>query len=174
MKHATSAAIPALTALFACLLLAGCLSGPASDLGIDAAPYVSKRSFPDGAKPAAQDGKDLLQEINRTRLRLGAAPLRPDARLDAIAARQNDFMARQGRMSHDGFDERFALSGSDHCVENLAWNYPNAESTVQGWLNSPQHRTNLLDPEITHAGTALGRGYATFFACRRSLAPPSE
>ncbi|MGE4290828.1 MAG: CAP domain-containing protein [Desulfovibrio sp.] len=153
------------------LLFAGCAPGSGRDSAVNTAPYVSKRAFPDGETRIAQSPEALFQEINRTRVRLGVAPLLPDAQLAALAQRHNAWMIRQGRMSHDGFEQRFALSASGRCVENVSWNYNTPEGVVTGWLESSDHRALLLDAEVTHAGVAFDQGYATLFACRRIAVP---
>lgn len=34
--------------------------------------------------------------------------------------------------------------------ENLAYGYSTPEEVMNGWMNSPGHRSNILDPEFTH------------------------
>ncbi|MEF2145934.1 MAG: CAP domain-containing protein [Desulfovibrionaceae bacterium] len=148
------------------LLLAGC----GRDSVIDVAPHVSKRAFPSGTVQGQTErafAEDLLQEINRIRIRNGATPLRSDPRLDRIAEQHSQSMARHAALSHSGFEERFHRADSQHCVENVAWNYPSPTKTVESWLKSDAHRVNLLDTEINTAGVAIINGYATFFGCRR-------
>lgn len=150
------------------VFLSGCGSiGSGNGSAINPAPYVGKNAFPTGKSLSNPTAEELLQEINRVRVRNDVAPLRSDTQLTAIALRHNAYMLRQSTLLHDGFDERFALSGSDRCAENIARGYPTAAAFVQGWLDSPEHRSNLLDPEVTHVGIALDQGFATYFACRR-------
>ena len=75
-------------------------------------------------------------------------------------------MASQKRLSHDGFQSRLRRAGSPLCVENVAWNYPTAETVLDGWRHSPSHHISLLDPQVLRVGVASSSRYVTFFACR--------
>jgi uncharacterized protein YkwD len=48
--------------------------------------------------------------------------------------------------------------------ENIAAGYPTAEQVVEGWMNSPDHRENILRPQFTELGISVrfaanGRAY---------------
>ncbi|SKA94731.1 Cysteine-rich secretory protein family protein [Paucidesulfovibrio gracilis DSM 16080] len=154
------------------LCLATC-TGCAMDTGLNPAPYVSKRDFPHGGDAAVPTAKQLLQEINLARVRRDLSPLQRHNALDILAQRHAAFMLRQGHLSHDGFQERFRLSNAAHLVENVARNYPTARAVVQGWLDSREHRVNLLAEDITHAGVALEQGYAAFLGAAFTPAHPA-
>jgi len=48
------------------------------------------------------------------------------------------------------------LGGSYSALgENLASGYRSAAGVVQGWMDSPGHRTNILSPDYTHLGVAV-------------------
>ena len=36
--------------------------------------------------------------------------------------------------------------------ENIAAGYSSPEAVVEGWMNSPGHRANILEAEFTHIG----------------------
>jgi hypothetical protein len=55
---------------------------------------------------------------------------------------------------HRGIGHHVNHSG----VQNCGWNYPDASSTAMAWMNSPGHRENLLSPDITRFGIAMGPG----------------
>ncbi|KXK08561.1 MAG: Cysteine-rich secretory protein family protein [Microgenomates bacterium OLB22] len=42
--------------------------------------------------------------------------------------------------------------------ENLAKDFPNSQSAMDGWMNSPAHRLNILRPEYTEVGFAVVNG----------------
>lgn len=42
--------------------------------------------------------------------------------------------------------------------ENLARDFTNADSTVEAWMNSPSHRSNLLDKNFKEIGVAVASG----------------
>lgn len=42
--------------------------------------------------------------------------------------------------------------------ENIAMGYASAEATMVGWMNSPGHRANILQPAFTHLGVGVSIG----------------
>jgi uncharacterized protein YkwD len=48
--------------------------------------------------------------------------------------------------------------------QNAAWGSLTVESVGQMWMNSPGHRSALLDPTITWIGIAASGAYITFNA----------
>src|SRR5690606_38362299 len=42
--------------------------------------------------------------------------------------------------------------------ENLAKDFTSSEELLEGWLNSPSHRQNLLDSRYSHIGVAVVEG----------------
>ncbi|MDH4051746.1 MAG: CAP domain-containing protein [Rubrivivax sp.] len=110
--------------------------------------------------------RHLAQLINDYRARQGLAPLVPADDLQLLAGEHSADMAARRTLSHDGFDDRFRRSASRICVENVGWNYPTAETLLQGWRQSPAHHQNLLDPKVARMGIAMATHYVTFFACR--------
>lgn len=50
--------------------------------------------------------------------------------------------------------------------ENIAYGYRTPEEVVEGWLNSPGHRANILNPSFTHIGVGYnknGSGWVQLF-----------
>lgn len=111
---------------------------------------------------------ELLARINAHRQERGLTALHRDAVLDRLALAHSRGMERGGKLSHDGFDERFARADSDHCVENVGLRLPDPspERQFEGWRDSPGHDENLLDTDIRRAGLGRSGGYTTFFGCR--------
>jgi uncharacterized protein YkwD len=99
----------------------------------------------------------VLQQINAFRRAHGFVPLRLSAKLSLAARQHTAEMAARGYFSHtsaDGskFDRRIARYYSIakwsywSVGENLLWSSPDvaAAGALQMWLNSPEHRANLL------------------------------
>ena len=42
--------------------------------------------------------------------------------------------------------------------ENIAMGYSSASETMMGWMNSPGHRTNIMNPSFTHLGVGVNIG----------------
>lgn len=116
--------------------------------------------------PAASDpAGQVLAEVNRYRTSQGLVALQSDSGLQAIAAEHSQALARQGRLSHGGFDQRFARSGAALCVENLAAGSVNAARVVAAWRASPEHHRNLLEPRVRQVGLAFTDSTVSMLAC---------
>ena len=107
----------------------------------------------------------MLVAINVYRIEHGLGELRRSDKLDLLADRHSRNMAQANGLSHEGFRERQAHAGSPLCVENVGWNYGTPEAQLHGWIDSPSHNANLLNPRITQAGVGETSGYVTLIAC---------
>ncbi len=115
------------------------------------------------AEPLADQ---VLAEVNRYRASQGLGQLLPDARLQVITAEHSAALARQGRLSHGGFQQRLQRSGAQLCVENLAAGARTAAAVVAAWRASPEHHRNLLEPGVRSAGVAQAGPVVSLLACR--------
>ena len=112
-----------------------------------------RRIDPDTKRPPAvpeppADPHGFTAMLNRLRATVGLGPVAYDQDLSAWAARNNAAQCHRGLGHHV----------NPNCLQNSAWNTPDASSTLSTWLNSPGHRENLLSPEITRVGLAHGPG----------------
>ena len=101
-----------------------------------------------GAYSTGADPYGFMRVFNRIRARAGLPPVAYDPNLSSWARRNNLVQCARGLGHH-------VNPGG---VQNCAWNYPDANSTVEGWMDSPGHRRNLLAPDITRFGIAFGPG----------------
>ncbi len=92
-----------------------------------------------------------------------APPLTRNPTLERTAQEYAQDMATFNYMDHTGRDgsaphERITRSGYrwTETGENLASGVPTAEAVVDGWLRSPEHCSNIMDP----AYTQMGLGFA--------------
>lgn len=120
----------------------------------------------------------MLAQVNQVRSQHSLRSLRFHPTL-WIAARDHSIEQDRHRyMGHGSPDpsrrelsQRMALAGYRGSVfaEVVAWGYPDVASVVEGWMNSPDHRRILLDPELTEAGFSRVGEYWTgnFGAPRR-------
>jgi uncharacterized protein YkwD len=135
-----------------------CLAGLAASVPARAA--ASTAPVPEGFT------QHLAERINEYRRAHGLAPLSWSDELAALAAEHSQDMAARRRLSHEGFRERRQRSASRICVENVAHNFPTAETLLDGWRRSPGHQRNLVEPKVERMGLAATARYVTFFACR--------
>jgi uncharacterized protein YkwD len=117
---------------------------------------------PSGVTPTSSSSAVIDQIVSLTnafRQQNGLAPLTLNNSLTTAAQTHSQNMALQDFVSHTGKDgssvaERVTATGYDWSVvaENVAAGYPTAADVVQGWINSPGHRENLLNTSVTQIG----------------------
>jgi hypothetical protein len=79
-------------------------------------------------------------------------------------------MAAKDHLSHDAlgpFARRMAPSGAGRAAENIAYGYESFEKTLGQWIDSSEHRRNLLLPRATRVGIASAKdasGKRTYWA----------
>ncbi len=105
----------------------------------------------------------VLSIINKQRTQAGLLGLRLHSRLTAAAQAHSKDMAWCNFLSHIGSDgssfaERIRRHGYSFSAsgENVAFGFTSAQQVVQGWMNSPGHRANILNPKYKD----IGIGYA--------------
>ncbi|WP_158288858.1 CAP domain-containing protein [Rubrivivax albus] len=126
------------------------------------------------APEAEMREQDLLRAVNDYRAAQGLARWRGDPGLAAIARAHSRRMAREGRLSHEGFRQRALLAGSLLCVENLVAGHAVPEQAVAMWRRSPAHHANLLDGRVAWAGVGVAGRFATLLACATPVAPVAD
>ena len=90
-----------------------------------------------------------------------APPLRWDATLQGVASGHSQDMARRNYFDHRSpegrtITERVKASAYKFSVagENLAGGDPSIHSAVQGWLESPSHCENMMNPRFVDVAVA--------------------
>nr|WP_090667840.1 CAP domain-containing protein [Aureimonas jatrophae] len=156
----------AVLAVLPLLALAGCLSFDAK------APANFVQTLP-------IERDEGLRAVNAFREANGLKPLRTNAQLDLAASRQSEAMARADRMDHavaGALPSRAERAGYHWgtVAENIGRGYPDYAAAMKGWINSPGHRRNLLNPNVTEigfAGARIGDGGTRYWT--QILAAPS-
>ena len=94
-----------------------------------------------------------------------APPLTPSRELNDAAAGHARDMARKNYFDHRGRDgsqpkDRVLRAGYQPQLsgENIAFGPESAEEVVAGWLDSPGHCANIMDPRFRDIGVSLARG----------------
>ena len=98
--------------------------------------------------------KDTLSRINEIRRENGLPDLQWSEELSQAAAVRAEEASQL--WSHTRPNGQPYNSVNDEVMgENLAKNYPDAESTVEAWMNSDSHRAILLDKEFKTVGISV-------------------
>jgi uncharacterized protein YkwD len=116
-----------------------------------------------GARSASQSEDALLRAMNQARTSRGLRALQLDPKLRAAARSHSLEMLRYGYFGHGAFGRRLTSFGvrGPTIGENLAWGqgvYRRAGVIVREWLQSPEHRANLLRPGFRRVGVGSATG----------------
>jgi hypothetical protein len=114
--------------------------------------------------------RQLFELLNRERAENNLPALRWNDALFKAARKHALLMADLGELEHQlpnepKLEERLAATGARFSViaENIAFGQ-NPQTIHSGWMNSPGHRKNILNPRLTSVGIAAVHGTAGFFA----------
>lgn len=128
-----------------------------------------KKQPPVPDQPPPQNGdisSQLLSAHNAERARSGLKPLRINQQLSTAAQKHADWMAATRNMSHTGkngssFTDRISAEGYKYSMggENIAFGYTSVASVLSGWMNSPGHRANIMNPRYVEAGFGMNSNY---------------
>ncbi|WP_328370642.1 CAP domain-containing protein [Streptomyces sp. NBC_00445] len=110
---------------------------------------------------------DVVELTNRERAGAGLPPLAVDPVLSTAAQAHSADMIARAFYSHTSPDgsqpwDRAAAAGSARrsIGENIACGQRSPAEVVEGWMNSPGHRANILKPTFTHIGVGFAGGGA--------------
>jgi uncharacterized protein YkwD len=116
----------------------------------------------DAPKLSAEE-KALIEATNAERKKAGLDPLAPNPKLLEAARGHAANMAKQDKLAHDldGKTPADRVKEAEYTytltAENVAWNQPTPKAVVAVWMNSPQHKENILTKEFTEIGVAAAR-----------------
>lgn len=104
----------------------------------------------------------LVDVVNRQRALNGVRPVTLEPRLSKAAQAHSDDMARRDYFHHkspDGRDvaDRVQSAGYPWRIveENLSAGLSDPDSVVNSWMTSPEHRDNMLNPDVTDVGAGV-------------------
>lgn len=102
---------------------------------------------------------EVIRLVNEIRVKNGLKALTANWELSRVARYKSADMQRKGYFSHTSptygtpqqmiksFGISFRASG-----ENIAYGYATPQAVVNGWMNSPGHRSNILSASFTQIG----------------------
>ena len=122
------------------------------------------------APSAAMAESSPAEQISSFRLKHGEIRVTTDATLNRIALEQARAMAAKNSLDHGvlgSFSNRIAPSRAGRAAENIAYGYDSFGKTLDQWINSSEHRKNLLLHNASRVGIASARdasGKRTYWA----------
>lgn len=104
----------------------------------------------------------LLEETNKRRQAEGLASLSASPALQKAAQAKAEDMKARNYWSHttpDGKEPWSFIEAANYsyrkAAENLAYGFDNSSSTLNGWMNNPGHRANVLDSDLKEVGFGI-------------------
>lgn len=127
-----------------------------------AAQYPSCQPVADPSATVAE----VLQLVNQERTSHGLAALQYSDVLEEPAMQHacemitNDFFDHNNPVTGSSPGDRVAATTFQATTwgENIACGQATAQEVVTGWMNSPGHRANILNPDFTHLGVGVRTG----------------
>ncbi|MGW5334289.1 CAP domain-containing protein [Streptomyces bauhiniae] len=121
-------------------------------------------STPQPAATASGDVARVVELVNAERAKAGCSPVALNSTLTKAAQDHSADMATHNTMSHTGSDgsdpgSRITAAGYRWSTygENVAYGYSTPEQVMDGWMNSPGHRENILNCSYKEIGVGLAQ-----------------
>ena len=133
---------------------------PAAEAETEPAPVA--RTAAAAADPTAEAA--VLALVNEARADAGCGALTADPALAAVARAHSADMRDRDYFSHTSpeglspFDRAEQAGVDDSRAENIAFGQSDAAAVMEAWLESPGHRQNILDCELTRLGVGVAEG----------------
>ncbi len=110
----------------------------------------------DGSLITSNYKEECLRIVNQFRTSQGRRPLRLSEELNADAqTRAEELVAYYNHVRPDGQPFYTVIGSYSISGENIAKGVPSAEEVVNAWIDSPEHRENILNPDFTEMGIAV-------------------
>lgn len=170
-----------------------CRSEPRESGGIIAQPpptspkeeTTSPAANPADERKLTAEEQQLFDATNAERTKAKLPPLKIDPALLRMGRQQSRLMAEAGQISHAVNGQTFAIRmqvakyPAQSAGENCAEGQQTPAAAVAGWMLSPGHQANLLNPEFQELGVGIGtskagvRYYTQVFGRRFSATGPA-
>jgi uncharacterized protein YkwD len=120
--------------------------------------------------PASRAERELFTSVNQARRAQGLAPLRWDQSLAEAARRHAEVMAKRGSAQHRFEGEPSLSARIKQAGAHFSWL---SENVTQGptprfihtqFMNSPPHRSNILDRDMDSIGVGVVEHRGQLFA----------
>jgi uncharacterized YkwD family protein/spore coat assembly protein SafA len=107
---------------------------------------------------------EVIRLVNVERSKNGLQPLKTNWEVSRVARYKSQDMIDKGYFSHtsptygspfrmmENFGIRFSAAG-----ENIAYGQRTPQEVMNAWMNSPGHRSNILNPSYTEIGVGAAK-----------------
>ncbi|MBP3950219.1 cell wall-binding repeat-containing protein [Bacillus suaedae] len=108
---------------------------------------------------------DVFLKVNEERVKANLKPLRLSVDLSAVARVKSKDMHDVNYFDHQSptYGSPFEMMDDfgityRRAAENIAAGYTSASAVMEGWMNSPGHRANIMNKDLTHIGVGYYKG----------------
>lgn len=102
--------------------------------------------------------EELFNLVNEHRISIGLQALAFSSEAYKYAEEHNVYMITEDKLSHDHFSSRASkLASETNAVlvgENVAKDFTTNMATLNGWLNSPAHKSTI-EGDFTHSAVSI-------------------
>jgi hypothetical protein len=110
--------------------------------------------------------RDIITYVNNERMKIGAPPLRENKTLALAAQMRADVILKHQNFSHQDPYEHIQLDTVlprlgypfTWASENIGMGDNSGKAFVNGFMSSPSHKANLLNPALQETGVAIVTG----------------
>lgn len=106
--------------------------------------------------------KEVIKLVNEERAKVNIEPLQLDEELMKLSKLKAEDMSKNGYFDHTsptyGSVGKMAKDNKidfSTIGENIAQGYTTSEEVVAGWMNSPGHKANILNPDFKYIGVGI-------------------
>ncbi|GAA4118145.1 hypothetical protein GCM10022215_19390 [Nocardioides fonticola] len=107
---------------------------------------------PAAAATSAEYQKDGIAATNHERTSRSIKALTKDSCLQKMAVKQARKEAKANSMFHQSMNPIMQKCGMNLVGENVAYGFSSGQAVVNAWMNSPEHKANILESRFTRIG----------------------
>lgn len=130
----------------------------------------SVRVIPSVTNYGSEYADRVLELVNKERAKAGLTPLVIDSKLQYVATEKSKDMAISDYFSHTSpnygspFDMMKSFGVTYRAAgENIAMGYKTPEAVMDGWMNSPGHKANILSDNFGKIGIGIYFGDSVYW-----------
>lgn len=140
------------------------VKGVKNDEFAEVASVASSKEDSDSSANGMSYAEEVLYYCNIEREKAGVSPLVLDETLcSAAEVRAGELVSTFSHTRPDGRSCFTAMEEAGYSYsaagENIAWGYSTAKEVVEGWMNSPGHRANILSSDFNSIGIGKSGTY---------------
>jgi len=135
------------------------LTSCSSDSIEDVTTLTPKETFEDIAFTYTAFERAVLREVNNVRIENNLSILKIVNTISQKAYEHNQHMLGMDEICHHNFNDRSSdIKSTFDAVgigENIAYGNATAQEVVQAWMDSEEHRNNIMHEAYTHFGISI-------------------